>query len=219
MRLPSTLLSHLAGLLACTSCLHATLVWETTTLERRAEFEQEELVVSFAFRNNGTTPVTIASLEASCGCTVPSLAQRTYAPGEAGTLDVSYRIDGQTGPQTRTISVKTDEAGKTPTVLTLKVDVPRLFDLSPRLVTWEKDDETLEKRVEIALHRDGTTVALEHNRNDHLELALASSSAGSRYTLRLRPKSTGVAFRETIHLRIESPGLPSRVLAVYAVLR
>lgn len=220
MRPVSVLLSCLAAALGCASPLPAQLKWETTTHERRAGFGEEELTFTFAFRNEGTSPITVTSIAASCGCTVPTLERRTYAPGEGGTLDVTYRTEGQTGAQTRTVTVKTDLDETAATTLTLKIDVPHLFDVSPRLVTWAKDGEAAEKNVEIVLHRvPGTTVTLEEKDHEHLDLVLAPNADGTRYTLRLRPKSTRTVFRATLRLRVESEGLPSRLLTVYADLR
>ena len=43
-------------------------------------------------------PVTIISVQTSCGCTSAALARTDYAPGEGGELNVTYRFEGQVGP-------------------------------------------------------------------------------------------------------------------------
>jgi hypothetical protein len=104
--------------------------------------------------------------------------------------------------------------------LTVKTDVPRLVEISPRLVTWTRGGEATEKRVAITLHRQPqTTVTIENPNLDHVAVSLQAGDKVGTQVLAIRPKSTATAFRATIRLRVESEGLPSQILAVYADLR
>lgn len=209
-----------AILLLTSSLLQADLVWDETVREKRADFGEEEIRFSFAFRNDGTEPVTIDAIEVSCGCTATSLEKDTYAPGERGTLEVLYRPDGQTGAQTKTVTVRTVEQPGRPATLTLKVNVPRLFDIYPRLVSWQLGGEPVEKAVSIKLHRNPqTSVSLVNPDDESLDIALRPGKGTGEHTLLLRPKSTAKVFRSVVRLRIESEGLPPQILAVYADLR
>lgn len=49
----------------------------------------------FPFRNRGSEPLTITDLQASCGCLTPTLARRTYAPGESGELTLEVNTLSQ----------------------------------------------------------------------------------------------------------------------------
>lgn len=45
----------------------------------------------FSFINNGTTPVKLTNVQASCGCTTPEWdKEKTYQPGESGIIKVGY---------------------------------------------------------------------------------------------------------------------------------
>lgn len=45
----------------------------------------------FSFTNNGTTPVKLTNVQASCGCTTPEWdKERIYQPGESGIIKVGY---------------------------------------------------------------------------------------------------------------------------------
>jgi hypothetical protein len=45
----------------------------------------------FSFINNGTTPVKLTNVQASCGCTTPEWdKEKTYQPGENGVIKVGY---------------------------------------------------------------------------------------------------------------------------------
>ncbi len=144
----------------------------------------------------------------------------TYAPGERGELEVIYRPDGQTGLQAKTLAVTTSDQPDRPVTLTLKVDIPRLFGIFPRLVTWPLGSDAVEKLVTISLHRiPETTVSIVDPDQEHVHATLRQGEKPGAHALLLRPKSTATAFRATIRLKIESEGLPSQILAVYADLR
>src|SRR5436309_15173132 len=55
----------------------------------------QPLVRRFPFRNAGNEPLTITDLDASCGCLTPTLAKRTYAPGEGGELTLEVNTLSQ----------------------------------------------------------------------------------------------------------------------------
>lgn len=220
MSLLTTCFRWALALTVSTPLLQASLVWDSTTQETRADFGQEELMVTFAFKNAGTEPVTLQNIAVSCGCTATSLTKTTYAPGEQGKLEVIYRPDGQTGLQAKTITVTTSDRPDRPMTLTLKAEVPRLFDIAPRLVTWPLGGEAVGKPVTITLHRNPqTTVSVVDPDQEHVHVTLGRGAKPGEHTLLLRPKSTATAFRAMVRLKIESDGLPPQILAVYADLR
>jgi hypothetical protein len=220
MSFPTTCLCWALTLAVSTTLLQASLVWDSPTQELRADFGQEEVPVAFAFKNTGTASITIENIAVSCGCTATALARKTYASGERGELEVVYRPDGQTGLQAKTIAVTTSDQPDQPVTLTLRVDVPRLFDIAPRLLTWPLGGEAVEKPVTITLHRTPqTTVSIVDPDQEHVHVMLRPGDKPGVHTLLLRPKSTATAFRATVRLKIESDGLQPQILAVYADLR
>lgn len=66
----------------------------------------------FTFTNVGDAPLIIHQAVASCGCTVPSFTKKPIAPGEKGTINVTYNGKGQYPKHfKKTITVRTN--GKT----------------------------------------------------------------------------------------------------------
>jgi len=64
---------------------------------------------TFTFTNTGSAPLVINQAMASCGCTVPSYTKKPVAPGEKGTLTVTYNGKGRTyGHFKKTITVRTN---------------------------------------------------------------------------------------------------------------
>ena len=87
------------------------LTWESTSISHEAAPQDGEYKAGYSFTNESDQVVTIESVRSSCGCTVPELKKRDYAPGESGTIEAVFSFGTRTGLQRKTISVVTDEAG------------------------------------------------------------------------------------------------------------
>lgn len=62
----------------------------------------------FDFKNTGDEPLIIISARASCGCTRPSYPKEPIAPGEGGTIEVTYKPMGRLGAFDKSVSVRTN---------------------------------------------------------------------------------------------------------------
>jgi hypothetical protein len=66
----------------------------------------EILDVSFRFKNTGSKPLIISNVSASCGCTVPEVPKKPYAPGETGVIKASFDSNkGQVGHNSKQVTV------------------------------------------------------------------------------------------------------------------
>ena len=64
---------------------------------------------TFTFTNVGDAPLIINQAVASCGCTVPKYTKKPVAPGQKGTLSVTYNGKGRfPGHFKKTITVRTN---------------------------------------------------------------------------------------------------------------
>ncbi|RMG68794.1 MAG: DUF1573 domain-containing protein [Calditrichaeota bacterium] len=57
------------------------------------------------FRNDGTSPLTIETVESSCGCTVSHYANKRIVPGDTGRVFFRIETRGFRGPIQKTIDV------------------------------------------------------------------------------------------------------------------
>ncbi|MCU0689381.1 MAG: DUF1573 domain-containing protein [Phycisphaerales bacterium] len=64
----------------------------------------------FTFRNSGIAPVTINNIRTSCGCSAatPDNDKRVYAPGETGSMKVTFDPRGRRGEERKTVTIETD---------------------------------------------------------------------------------------------------------------
>lgn len=75
----------------------------------------------FKFKNEGTEPLVLNSVRASCGCTTPKWTREPIAPGEEGEINVKYDTN-RLGNFHKTVTVQSNAANKT-VVLTIKGQV------------------------------------------------------------------------------------------------
>ncbi len=103
------LLSAVVGLVACgggevgdsdAAGVPPRIALEAQTLELgkmpNGEIVEREVVV----RNDGDAPLVVSTITTSCGCTTAVLEPMTLAPGESGTLRVTFD-SGAHGPDLR----------------------------------------------------------------------------------------------------------------------
>lgn len=77
---------------------------------------------TFIFTNTGTEPLVISNAKGSCGCTVPEYPTEPILPGETGEISVEYKPSGQSGRQTKQITI-TANTNPARTILTITGDI------------------------------------------------------------------------------------------------
>jgi hypothetical protein len=92
----------------------------------------------FKFKNEGAGVLKISDVTKTCGCTVPTLEKKEYAPGEEGTIDVIYNADKASGAKIRHLYVLSNDTNNPRIELTIKASVAQKIVYEP-----EKLDYTL----------------------------------------------------------------------------
>ncbi|MFK7759097.1 MAG: DUF1573 domain-containing protein [Phycisphaerales bacterium] len=88
------------------------LVFKETTVSTGEILDIESVPVEFEFKNTGSEALEIQLVKPSCGCTVPDMEQKVYAPGESGTMKVTFDPSGKKGPISRVITIYTNSKTK-----------------------------------------------------------------------------------------------------------
>ncbi len=64
---------------------------------------------TFTFTNTGKAPLVINQVVASCGCTVPHYDKRPIAPGQKGSIEITYNGQGKfPGHFKKSITIRTN---------------------------------------------------------------------------------------------------------------
>ncbi len=210
--------------LALLTCLPAIagaeLRWEQPIQDFQRSPEDKYVEARFAFKNVGSSPVTIRRTRSSCGCTTAKLAKQTYVPGESGEIVAKFNFGSRTGPQRKTITVFTEGKEAPDVVLDLRVDVQQPFVVSPGLVFWRIGDEPVAKLIQLT-SANGRKVRVKSvtSTNPRVQAKLQTAEEGERYTVLVTPAATDR--KETAELRVETdyPADAPRTYTIYARIK
>lgn len=95
--------------LSFSATAQSSVTWLETTHNFGAFSENDgKVTCTFRFVNNRQTSVIIQSARATCGCTTPDYSKAPIAPGDTGTVQVSYNPTGRPGRFDKKIYVDLD---------------------------------------------------------------------------------------------------------------
>ncbi len=97
------------------------IVFESTTHDYGTVVQASDGSCQFVFKNKGKAPIVLNEVKASCGCTVPEWTRTPVAPGEKGTIKVTYNTNN-VGAFTKSITVNSN-AVNNPVILIIKGNV------------------------------------------------------------------------------------------------
>ena len=89
------------------------------------------VVHPFAFRNEGPGTLQIFKVRTSCGCTAAVLSKKQLAPGESGSLEVTFKSSGFRGDVHKEIYLTTNDPKEHRTTLSLEAHVEVVAALAP----------------------------------------------------------------------------------------
>jgi hypothetical protein len=110
----------------------------------------------FLIRNEGDATLKIESVRASCGCTTTALDKNELAPGEEVVIQANTNLKGRQGPQTKAISVFTNDPEKSMYRLTIKGEAIASISIDPMSVGFGRieDDDAREETVTIKSNKE-----------------------------------------------------------------
>ena len=144
----------------------------------------------FKFSNVGKSVLKIESIQSTCGCTVPELTKRDYAPGESGVIDVTFRTPNSRGIITKHLHVISNDPVVSRAELTVKATVEIKVVVDPN-------------RVELAINKEnGGLASLKVKSLDNVPFAITSfTSTGQSITCQFDPadKKTEHVLKPTVN--------------------
>lgn len=209
------------SVVAFANSLFAGLSWEQKEISIVADPFDDAATAVYRFTNDGDVPITIADVQTSCGCTVPSLSKDTYLPGESGEITATFTFGGRIGEQHKTITVVTDETGANSTALKLEVEIPELFEVRPQFVVWRKSDEPSPKSISIINHfPDRIRLVSVESQDKRFEARLetAEDEPGA-HKIVITPSETNESAQARIIVKSDQSGENPRVITLYALVR
>lgn len=107
---------------------------------------------TFKFTNKLDKQVTIHTATGSCGCTVPDLPTKVFAPGQSGEMTVTFNPQNRRGAQPKQVTITYAEPAGTPnTILTITSNVQPLMVIEPMKMYLMEVDSRQGKTTEITV--------------------------------------------------------------------
>jgi hypothetical protein len=100
-----------------------TIEFETTEFDAGTILQGEQINYVFRFKNAGKSDLVIESAKASCGCTAIAPKDNIIKGGTTSQIDAKFDSRGKSGPQHKTITVKSNDPNKPIVVLNLKCNI------------------------------------------------------------------------------------------------
>jgi len=98
----------------------------------------------FNFKNTGQGNLHIKRVTKTCGCTPFSLEKKNYAPGESGTLKVSYHASSRPGNAQKRLTMYTNDPDNERVRLTIKAKIVRKVSCKPERITLSLRKENVD---------------------------------------------------------------------------
>jgi hypothetical protein len=90
----------------------------------------------FKFQNKGVGKLVISEITKTCGCTVPTLDKKEYAPGEGGAIKVEYHADQGAGIRTRHLYILSNDPVNPRVDLTIKAAIVQKVVCEPERLEY-----------------------------------------------------------------------------------
>jgi hypothetical protein len=201
--------------LAATS--QAQLTWEKTEIELHPKPGDKDAVAVFRYENKGKTPVNIANVRSSCGCTVASLKKNDVQPGEKGELTATFNIGGRTGLQQKTVTVESDDPKQPVLNLLLKAVIAQPLELQPTFVYWQNGEALKPKKIVAKTGKEFAVKNLEvESSSPTFTAQVENGSSPGEFVITVVPTDTSKAANATLTIKGDLPQPYYATLAVTA---
>ena len=192
----------------------ADLTWTKDKIELKPEIGEEVMRTSYSFTNTGKTSVSVLAIKPSCGCVATNLEKFEYAPGETGTIKVTFDLGMDKGEpdEARTIKVVTSDAPDAPKVLELTAHVREAVKVSPEALVWRHGLPG--KAQEVVVKAGSGIVAMkliQTTQNDNFSVEMKPEVEGQSYRLTITPKNTDAPSNASLDFDVTSPSIQRQV--------
>ncbi|MDD3180998.1 MAG: DUF1573 domain-containing protein [Opitutaceae bacterium] len=212
-----------ASIVVWSVLLHGTvraLEWKTKVFEVTTAPFQSIVDAAFEFRNTSHQTVAILAVDSTCDCVIATRERDYYGPGETGRINTRFTIGDRVGLYERAISVQTDDDPAHPVRLILRVTVPELIDIAPRLIYWHTGEAVAEKTLDVNVS-SAVTLSLDgvQSMTQSFAVRLETIAPGRNYRLHITPHSTAQPASDALRIHGTARDGRAVVFSAYAYVK
>jgi hypothetical protein len=178
---------------------HPQISFDKTSNDFGVISDDNSVNTEFKFSNSGAATLIISNVQGSCGCTVPALEKKEYAPGESGAIKVTYNPHGRRGKQQTNVTVTSNDPLKPTQILELHSEIKPLMMLEPMVANFQQAQKG----------KPTTTTVMITSRGKDLAPTQATSSSNSLSVKLLETKEATVEGETVKQTPMEISTLPN----------
>lgn len=140
----------------------------------------------FKFTNTGKSVLKIEHVQSTCGCTVPELKIKEYAPGETGVISVSFHAPSVKGSVTKHLYIVSNAPVTPRAELAIKADVVVKVEISPEQVELRLDQPNAGMPDIVVKSADGVEFSIQSISiaNNVITVPFDSAKKAKEFTLK-----------------------------------
>ena len=173
----------------CLSSVQAELVWQQRSIRLDVHPLQVEAKTAFHFTNTATEPVDLLAVRTTCDCLKAVPCATRIAPGASGTLDVLFDFRNKSGPQRKSIAVRSSDHPQNPVILYVEANIPVAYTPEPARLEWPLSGERAPKICRFV------------NRLTDPVRLISVSSSSEQFTAELKTVQEGYEYEVAVVLR------------------
>lgn len=173
-------------------------------------------------RNDGTSPLTISKVTASCGCTGAMMSSSTLAPRQSGNLEITFDGSRFNGKVEKSVSFQTNDPNHASVQINFTATVTEVLEITPKHIFFRDipADSAATEEVTISNGSMATVKLTSVSTNEKFLKAQLSDSIlapGSSATVvcTLLPQPAGI-HRGSIFVTTASRRMPRMEIKVFA---
>ncbi len=150
------------------------------------------VAVPYSFTNTSQDTITIARWDSACSCLSARIkdGKMVYKPGEKGEIHIDFELGSFSGTQEKTVLLWTkDDPAETPSsVLSVKITIPKLFEVSPKSLVWKQYSAGEPQTFKIKVHHDKPIKIIgSSGSNNNFPYTIKTIREGWEYELTVSP--------------------------------
>jgi hypothetical protein len=173
-------------------------------------------------KNPGADTLVISRVDASCGCTGAMLSDQRIAPGDAGTLMITFNSKNFSGPIHKTVTIHSNTFEGTTTVVEFTANVVEEVSLDPTAL-WFRDAQVGVTSTATLLVKNQGKVPLKltalKTQLEGFTLTLPDApiapGASARLVAEYKPKTARPVLSDGVFITTSSTAQPQLYVQIY----